>query len=206
MIFMIEQYFVVDRKYGPFEYKEKGSRFISYLFPAISVEDADNILSALRKEFYDATHVCFAYRLGRGREDYFRSVDDGEPAGTAGPPIYQEIVRKELFNVFVAVIRYYGGVKLGKGGLIRAYSFSARQVIEEAEITTVKVEKETTVFIPFNFIGDMMYIINFLGVNIVSQDYTAHGVSMNLSVPIGKVSKFQDILIEKSCGKIQAEF
>ncbi len=199
---MIEQYFTVDKKYGPFDYKEKSSKFISYLFPVSSGEDGEKILSGMRKEYYDATHVCFSYRLGRGEEEYFRLSDDREPSGTAGQPIYQEIVRKELFNVLLAVVRYYGGVKLGKGGLQRAYSFSARQVIESAEIIRVYLKKEVKLSIPFNFIGDMMHIINFLGITIVSQDYDSSGVSMHLAVPVGKTRKFQELLTEKSAGRI----
>lgn len=199
---MIEQYCTVDKKYGPFDYKEKSSKFISYLFPVSSGEDGEKILSSMRKEYYDATHVCFSYRLGRGEEESFRASDDREPSGTAGQPIYQEIVRKKLFNVLLAVVRYYGGVKLGKGGLQRAYSFSARQVIESAEIIRVDLKKEVKLSIPFNFIGDMMHIINFLGITIVSQDYDSSGVSMHLAVPVGKTIKFQELLTEKSAGGI----
>jgi len=199
---MIEQYFTIDKKYGPFDYKEKASKFISYLFPVSSGEDAEKILSSLRKEYYDATHVCFSYRLGRGEEEYFRASDDREPSGTAGQPIYQEIVRKELFNVLLAVVRYYGGVKLGKGGLQRAYSFSARQVIESAEIIRVDIKKEVRLSIPFSFIGDMMHIINLLDITIVSQDYDSSGVSMHLAVPVGKTMKFRELLTEKSAGRI----
>lgn len=201
---MIENYRTVNRTYGPRELKEKGSRFISYLYPVSKKEEADNVIAKLRKEFYDSTHVCFSYRLGEGMEEYFRYNDDGEPSGTAGHPIYQEIVRKELFNVLVAVVRYYGGVKLGTGGLQRAYSSSARSVLDSAGIIKVEIKKEFSLSIPFTFIGDIMHIVNLFAINIEKQDYTAEGVNMILSVPLGKVDLFQKLLTEKSGGKIKA--
>ena len=199
---MIEYYYTISKLYGPCEIKEKGSRFISFLYPVLSMEDGENKLKKIRKEYYDATHVCFAYRLGEGREEYFRLNDDGEPSGTAGQPIYQEIVRKELYNVLVPVIRYFGGIKLGKGGLQRAYSGSARNIIEQSLIETVEIKKEIIINIPFNFIGEMMHIISRLDIKIINQNYNPDGISMNLSVPIGRVEDFKKILIEKSNGKI----
>ena len=199
---MIEEFLTVNKEYGPYELKEKGSRFISYLYPVSNKSAADEIISKIRKDFYDSTHVCFGYRIGQGIETSFRYNDDGEPSGTAGLPIYNEIKRKDLFNVLALVIRYYGGVKLGTGGLQRAYSASARIVLENSTITKVEIKKEVCLSIPFSFTGEIMHIINLLGVNIISQDYTPEGTNMKLGIPVGKVDNFEKILTEKSAGKI----
>ncbi|HPZ07399.1 MAG TPA: YigZ family protein [Candidatus Eremiobacteraeota bacterium] len=199
---MIENFNTLNKDYGPIELKEKGSKFIAYSYPVSNTEDADNIIRDLRKKFHDATHVCFAYRIGDGEEKFIRFNDDGEPAGTAGKPIYQEIIRRSLFNTLVAVVRYFGGVKLGKGGLQRAYSSSARDVLDISDTITIELKKEISLSIPFNFIGDVINLISPMGIKIISQDYSAEGVSMLLSVPVGKVENFRKTLIEKSTGKI----
>lgn len=199
---MIEQYYTINREYGPVEMKEKGSKFISYLYPISSGEEAEKKLGKLKKEFYDATHVCFAFRTGEGEETYRRYNDDGEPSGTAGMPIYQEITRKDLYNVLIAVIRYFGGVKLGTGGLQRAYSLSARLVVDTAEITTIGIKKIVTLPVPFSFTGEMMHMINMFDAKIISQEYNQDGTNMKLAIPTGKVTSFQKYLTEKSAGKI----
>ncbi len=102
---------------GPNEFKEKGSRFISYIYPVSEKERAEEILDESRKKYYDSTHVCFGYRIGAGEEKNLRYSDDGEPSGTAGLPILNELRSRELFNALIVVIRYYGGTKLGTGAL-----------------------------------------------------------------------------------------
>jgi uncharacterized YigZ family protein len=200
---MIEKFNTINKDFGPLEFKEKGSKFISYLFPVSTEEETDKILNRLKKEFYDATHICYSYRIGQGKEDYIRINDAGEPSGTAGRPIYQEIIRQDLFNVLLTVIRYFGGIKLGKGGLQRAYSTASRDIVDLSDIITVKIKKELNISIPFNFIGEIIHIINMFSIKIVSQEYTSEGVSMFLSVPVGNLEKFRTKLIEKSAGKIK---
>ncbi len=199
---MVEKFNTINKDFGPFEFKEKGSKFISYLFPVSTEEEADKILNRLKKEFYDATHICYSYRIGSGTEDYVRINDAGEPSGTAGRPIYQEIIRRELFNVLLAVIRYFGGIKLGKGGLQRAYSGASRNVIDISDIVIYEIRKEVTLSVPFNLIGDIINMAGRFGIKILSQEYTQEGVSMFLSVPAGKVEAFQSRLTEKTAGKI----
>lgn len=116
---------------------EKNSKFISYIFNINSVEEANTIITDLKKEFPDANHVCWAYVLN-DKNKTWRVSDDGEPTGTAGLPIYNQILSAKLKNVLIAVIRYFGGIKLGVPGLIKAYKNSAKSVIETALI----VEKE----------------------------------------------------------------
>lgn len=199
------EFLTIGRDYGPEEFKEKGSRFISYLFRVKTREEADAIVAELWKKYDDATHVCFAFRLGEGREDYFRYNDDGEPGGTAGRPIYDEIRSKDYFNVLVAVVRYYGGTKLGTGGLVRAYGKGARQVLDVSQPITILVKQDVTVAFPYDFTGDMMHIVNHFSLEIVAQDYSADGASMRLSVPIGILDSVSKMLTEKSFGKFSLE-
>jgi uncharacterized YigZ family protein len=118
---------------GPFLLREKKSKFLGLAFPAASVEAADQQLSDLRKQYADATHVCYAYRIGT-EDPKTRMNDDGEPAYTAGSPIFGQITSADLYDVLVCVVRYYGGTKLGAGGLTQAYRDSARGVLENARV------------------------------------------------------------------------
>ena len=139
-------------KAGQGEYREKGSRFFGFAQPVVSVEEADRIRDDLRKRYHDAAHVPFAYRLVDGTE---RSSDDGEPRGTSGTSILTQIQTAELYNVQVVVVRYFGGTKLGKGGLARAFSESARLSIENATV----VEKQNTGLIPLCVHPDEVNIV-----------------------------------------------
>jgi len=114
-------------------YKEKGSKFISYAFPVTSEEEVKEKIADLKKKYYDARHHCYAYMLGHERNN-FRAVDDGEPSSTAGKPILGQILSKEITNVVIVVVRYFGGTKLGVGGLINAYKSAALDAIENNEI------------------------------------------------------------------------
>ena len=124
---------------GPEIYKARKSRFLGYCFPVGSVELAQQHLETLWKRYPDATHICYAYRIGTDQTE-LRMNDDGEPAYSAGAPIFGQIEALDLFNVLVAVVRYYGGTKLGVGGLIQAYRETARAVLETADIRQVQPE------------------------------------------------------------------
>lgn len=151
-------------------YTEKRSKFIAYAFPVQSVEEVKAEVDKLRKEYYDARHVCWAYMLGADRQE-FRANDDGEPSGTAGKPILGQINSNELTNVLVAVVRYFGGIKLGTSGLIVAYREAAAQAIAEAEI----IEKTVDLELPFRFgytsMNDVMKIVKDMEPAIISQDF-----------------------------------
>ena len=114
-------------------YKEKGSKFIARAYHVESEEEVKAVLQQLRKEFYDARHHCYAWRID-ARNERTRSNDDGEPSGSAGKPILNQLFSFELFDVLVVVIRYFGGTKLGVSGLINAYKVSTREALENAKI------------------------------------------------------------------------
>lgn len=122
-------------------YKEKGSKFLSFAFPVKNENEVKLILADLRKKYYDARHHCYAYVLGFDKSA-FRINDDGEPSGTAGRPIYGQILSFDLTNILIVVIRYFGGTKLGVSGLINAYKTSAHDAITNNIIQT-KIVHET---------------------------------------------------------------
>ncbi|WP_346984181.1 YigZ family protein [Chryseobacterium sp. POE27] len=128
--------------------KEKGSKFIGFAFPVNNEEELKNALEKIRLEHPKATHHCYAFRIGLNGENY-RANDDGEPSGSAGLPIYNQLLAHEITNVLVISVRYYGGTKLGVSGLVKAYKECAKITLEEARIVTK--ELETSIEITFNF-------------------------------------------------------
>lgn len=152
-------------------FKEKGSKFIGYAFPVNDEDEIKEKLIQLWQKYPDATHICYAFRLGIDGERY-RANDDGEPSGSAGLPIYNQIVSKEITNVLVASIRFYGGTKLGVSGLVKAYKLSAQMALEEAEI----VEKHLTEKVKFEFSyedqGSVMRNIDKANAEVISTEFT----------------------------------
>ena len=125
-------------------YTEKRSRFISFAIPVRTVEEVKTEIARLRKEYYDARHVCWAYMLGADRKTY-RANDDGEPSSTAGKPILGQINSNELTDVLIVVVRYFGGIELGTSGLIVAYRTAAAEAIAAAIIEERTVDEDITV-------------------------------------------------------------
>lgn len=122
-------------------YKEKGSRFIAFIYPVLGEEEIKSIIKEIKTKYYDARHHCYAYCLGADKH-CFRANDDGEPSSTAGKPILGQIMSHDLTNVLIVVIRYFGGIKLGVSGLIQAYKNAAADAIRNARIIE-KTEDET---------------------------------------------------------------
>ena len=150
-------------------YKDKGSKFIALALPVESVEDVKINLEQLRKQYHDARHHCYAYRIGEEPYD-FRYNDDGEPSGTAGKPIFGQIQSYELTNVLIVVIRYFGGVKLGTGRLIQAYRNAAKDAIDKGKVMI----KHWVVMVEIRFdylqMNDVMRTIKEEGLKIIRQD------------------------------------
>jgi uncharacterized YigZ family protein len=125
------------KEYTETSFIERKSRFLSYAMPVYTEEEAVSFLNAIRKKHYDASHNCYAYILGENSEVQ-RSSDDGEPSGTAGIPILEVLKKENLTNTIVIVTRYFGGIMLGAGGLIRAYTEGAARAVSEAGIAEVR--------------------------------------------------------------------
>jgi uncharacterized YigZ family protein len=139
--------------------KEKGSKFIGFAYPVNSESDIKDSLNHLKSIHPKATHHCYAYRLGINGENY-RANDDGEPSGSAGLPIYNQLLAHQITNVLVVVIRYYGGTKLGVGGLVKAYKESAKYTLEQAEIITKELESKIELKFKFSQQNQIFTLLN----------------------------------------------
>ncbi len=139
-------------------YKEKSSKFLAFAIPVNSVEEIKEIIKEYRKKYFDARHVCYAFILGHERTD-FRANDDGEPSGTAGRPILGQINSRNLTNVLVVVVRYFGGILLGTGGLVTAYKEAAADALDQAEIVEKTVDEQFTIHFDYILLNDVMRII-----------------------------------------------
>ncbi len=145
---MLFEYKTIEKPVENILLKEKGSKFIGFAYPINNEEELKNILEKIRAEHPKATHHCYAYRMGLSGENY-RANDDGEPSGSAGLPIYNQLLANEITNVIVIVVRYYGGTRLGVSGLVKTYKESAKMTLEEAN--TIIKELEIDIQIQFNF-------------------------------------------------------
>ena len=151
-------------------YSEKRSKFLAFAFHVTSEEEVKQYVAEFRKKYYDARHVCWAYMLGADRTD-FRANDDGEPSSTAGKPILGQLNRLELTDVLVVVIRYYGGVNLGTGGLIVAYRTATEDALSKAVIEEKFVEERIIYRFTYPMINAVMRVVKETGARIVSQSF-----------------------------------
>ena len=151
-------------------YREKGSRFISYAFPVHSEADIKEKLAGLRKEYHDARHHCYAYRLGFDKSVH-RMNDDGEPSGTAGRPIFGQIVSYDLTQILIVVVRYFGGIKLGKPGLINAYRSAAKDALENAVLVDRLVHEEYEIRFNYMEMNIVMRILKEENAKIIHQEF-----------------------------------
>lgn len=151
-------------------YKEKGSRFLSFVFYTTTVEQAKNKLDSLRKEFFDARHHCFAWVIGERYENY-RSSDDGEPNHSAGDPILGQIRSRNLTNVLVVVIRYFGGTKLGVGGLISAYRMAAQLALDAVTIVEREIVSPISIEYDYSATPEVMRLIKEFELEVHTQKF-----------------------------------
>lgn len=151
-------------------YKDRNSRFLTYAYHVTTVEQVKERLDVLYKKYYDATHHCYAYRLGP-RGEQFRANDDGEPSGTAGKPILGQMLSREVTDCLVVVVRYFGGTKLGVPGLIEAYKQSTAVVLDESEIVLRTVDRVMTVTYAYEAMNDVMRVVKQMQPNIKEQQF-----------------------------------
>lgn len=151
-------------------YTEKRSKFLAFAHPVETIDEIKDLLTDYKKKYYDARHVCYAYMLGPERTD-FRSNDDGEPSSTAGKPILGQINSRELTNILVVVIRYFGGVKLGTSGLIVAYREAAAEALSAAAVIEKTIEETVTFTFPYVMMNSVMRVVKELNPRIVEQKY-----------------------------------
>lgn len=151
-------------------YKEKGSKFLAFAYPVKFEEDIKEIQESLRKEYYDARHHCFAWVLGMDEQSY-RSNDDGEPAHSAGDPILGQIRSFELTNILVVVIRYFGGTKLGVGGLINAYKTATEAALSKAKKKTIYKTNQITMNFSYDMMSVVERIISEFHIDVIERDF-----------------------------------
>lgn len=154
------------------QYKEKGSRFLGFAYPVTSEADIKDHVSFLQKKYFDARHHCFAWTLGVDRKS-FRAVDDGEPNHSAGDPILGQIRSKDLANVLVVVVRYFGGVKLGVGGLITAYKTAAGEALNNADIVEREILESVRLVYDYAATPEVMRLVKDYDLEVQSQKFEA---------------------------------
>ena len=183
-------------------YRQLSSKFYTYAYPVETEEEIKEYLDALRKRWYDATHHCYAWRLGPHGEQ-FRANDDGEPSSTAGKPILGQLLSQEITNCLVVVVRYFGGTKLGVPGLIAAYKESTAQVLAECVIVERTVEVVVRVEFSYVAMNDVMRIVKDMQPRIVEQLFD-NLCTMTLSIReseseqlIGRLEKVEGATIEQ---------
>jgi len=181
-------------------YKEKGSKFLSFAFPVSTVDQAKELIDRHKKEYFDARHVCYAYMLGNERNS-FRSNDDGEPTGTAGKPILGQINSHQLTDILIIVVRYFGGVLLGTGGLITAYKGAASDAISNCEIIEKTVKANISIRFDYLILNDIMSICKQLNAEIMEQKFDNEcelKIAINKSDESIAKAKFDQLLIVHS--------
>lgn len=196
---MIESYVTVAGELRHEIEKVKGSRFIATVAPAESARSAEALVERVRGELADARHHCWARRNGPTGDDY-RFSDDGEPGGSAGRPILQQIEGLALTNVVCVVTRYFGGTKLGVGGLVRAYGGAAREGLGRATVQRVEITETIALDYPYACSGAVEVLLGSLGLTPVTADYGAE-VRLLLQVPVGRADEFERRFRDATAGR-----
>lgn len=190
--------YITIAKSGEGLYKDKGSKFLSFAFHIETEDEADTIRKQFKKKYYDATHVVYAFRLGAEGEK-FRAADDGEPSGSSGMPVYNTIRSKNITDVIVLVVRYFGGTKLGIPGLIDAYSQAAALALDNAETVEKTITQDITVEVPYSMVNFVMRIIkeNNLTVADMSGETSCR---ITIAVALNQAARIEELLNQN--GKI----
>jgi len=181
-----DTYLTVSSKPASTEFKVKGSKFIGHVFHVLNKNQAEAVYNNIRHKYHDATHNCFAYRMSA---DEFRYSDDGEPSGTAGKPIYQMLEKMDLVQTIIIVTRYFGGTKLGIGGLSRAYAQTAAEVLNETKIEKKIVYTTLTIETSYETLSPFLEILNkFQG--IIGKTEYSDKITYCVQIPFSKAALF----------------
>lgn len=194
-----DQYKTLEQPAAGDIYKEKGSKFLGFAYPVSNQEAVENILSLLRKDHPKARHWCYAWKLGV-EEDAFRYNDDGEPNNSAGKPIYGQIQSFDLTNVLVVVVRYFGGTKLGVGGLVSAYKLAAKMTLEKAKIVERTLDQNISLRFDYEHMDKIMRIIKENDLRILSQKMEMDCL-INLTIRKNDVNRIMELVKNLRCVK-----
>ena len=170
-------------------YKELGSKFLAFAFPVETEEEIKTILADVRKEYFDARHHCYAWRLGLNGEP-FRMNDDGEPSSTAGRPILGQLLSQELSDILVVVVRYFGGVKLGVPGLIRAYKTATQDALANATVIEKVAGEHFTLRFDYLRMNDVMKVLKDMGITPLKQEFDL-SCTMEVRVRLTQIEDFR---------------
>ena len=173
-------------------FKEKSSKFLGYAFPVTSEEEIKAHLEAVKKAHFSARHWCYAWQLGYGRHQRYRANDDGEPNNTAGIPIYGQIQSFELTNVLVIVVRYFGGIKLGVGGLVQAYKTTAQLTLQETEIEEKLITEELVINFDYPLMNKVMRVVKEQNLTVTAQHLTEN-CELHLAIRQSDYAKIEEI-------------
>ena len=184
-------------------FTEKRSKFIALAYPVHSVDEIKSHIDAAQKRYYDARHVCYAYMLGHERTN-FRFNDNGEPSGTAGKPILGQINSNNLTNVLIIVVRYFGGIKLGTGGLIVAYRAAAAEVIKASTVIEKTIDEQVTILFEYPFMNDVMRIVKEEEPEILEQSFEMD-CSLTLRIRQSNMPRLRARLEKVETGRIKEE-
>lgn len=176
-------YFTIE-KTSVAEFKDRGSKFIAYAYPLATADEFKTYLQQLKKEHYKAEHYCFAYRIGTDGNN-FRVNDDGEPSGSAGRPILGQVDSKELTNIAVIVVRYFGGTLLGVPGLINAYKNATALALQTVPIVQKQVEIKYVVHFDYTQMNDVMIILKQYNCSVISQEMQLF-CAITIGIPINR--------------------
>lgn len=190
---MKEAYFTIYQN-GEHQIEIKKSKFICHLFRIESEEQAKEYIAKIKKEHYKANHNCSAYMLGENFEIQ-RSSDDGEPSGTAGVPMLEVLKKNQLQNTLAIVTRYFGGIKLGAGGLIRAYSTSVSEALKEIGIVQGKLQQILDIIIDYPQLGKLQNYLENEQISIQEIDYLEQ-ITVKVAIDINQCESFQNALID----------
>ncbi|MFH1374888.1 MAG: YigZ family protein [bacterium] len=182
------------------EIKIKGSRFLAECRPVASIEEVDSMLGQIRRREHAATHHCYAYRIGATGERAFKYSDDGEPSGTAGRPIYDVLLGRDLTNILIVVTRYFGGTRLGTGGLARAYAEAAGLAVEKSDRVKNFLTEALQVQIPFPLYDRLMKLVQKYSADQTGAEYSDQ-VALSLRVRRSRVDSLVADITELSGGK-----
>lgn len=199
---MLERYATV-REYGSREIVIKKSRFIGHARPAATEEEAIAFIEQIKKKFWDATHNCSAYLIGE-RDEWQKALDDGEPSGTAGKPILEVIKNRGMKNVVVVVTRYFGGIMLGAGGLVRAYTDGAVAGIDAADPIVLALHREVAVDIDYTWYGKLENVLRERGIRVGEVSFTDR-VRVNCFPEAGESDKFEAWITDFTQGQARLE-
>lgn len=197
-----EQYRMLS-KGAQAELVEKKSRFIATICPVSSEEEAVAFIEEMKKKYYDARHNCSAFVIG-SKGELTRSSDDGEPSGTAGRPMLEVLTGSGIRNIAVVVTRYFGGVLLGTGGLVRAYSGAVKMALEQCETITRRYGVQMLIKTDYNGVGKIQYLLGSKDVVIQDSVYAAD-VQMTVLVPIEEYDRLCKELVETTNGRVGLE-